>query len=89
MSLVKRTYVCLSLSEGKISHAPVFHRVSTVRSALELKKVFDELSAAEASGISPEDKRKLEEQAAEKGLQALFKVRPSSLSTLTLKRETH
>ncbi|KAG8903424.1 hypothetical protein FRB99_003319 [Tulasnella sp. 403] len=47
--------------------------VSTVRSALELKRVFDELSAAEAAGISPEEKRRLEEQAAEKGLQALFK----------------
>ncbi|KAG8873181.1 hypothetical protein FRB97_006976 [Tulasnella sp. 331] len=47
--------------------------VSTVRSALELKRVFDELAAAEATGISAEDKRKLEEQAAEKGLQALFK----------------
>jgi len=47
--------------------------VSTVRSALELKRVFDELSAAEQAGISPEDKRRLEEQAAEKGLQALFK----------------
>ncbi|KAG8913620.1 hypothetical protein FRC00_001985 [Tulasnella sp. 408] len=47
--------------------------VSTVRSALELKRVFDELAAAEKTGISPEEKRRLEEQAAEKGLQALFK----------------
>lgn len=47
--------------------------VSTVRSALELKRVFDELAAAEKAGISPEEKRRLEEQAAEKGLQALFK----------------
>lgn len=53
-------------------------RVSTVRSALELKRVFDELAAAEATGISAEDKRKLEEQAAEKGLQALFKVTGNS-----------
>ena len=50
-------------------------RVSTVRSAMELKAVFDQIQAAERDGnLSPEEKRKLEEQAAEKGLQALFKV---------------
>ncbi|KAF7291476.1 J domain-containing protein [Mycena kentingensis (nom. inval.)] len=48
--------------------------VSTLRSALELKTVFDQIQAAERVGnLSPEEKRKLEEQAAEKGLQALFK----------------
>ncbi|KAJ7076539.1 X-domain of DnaJ-containing-domain-containing protein [Mycena belliarum] len=48
--------------------------VSTVRSAIELKSVFDQIQAAERAGnLSPEAKRKLEEQAAEKGLQALFK----------------
>ncbi|KAJ7074539.1 DnaJ-domain-containing protein [Mycena amicta] len=48
--------------------------VSTLRSAIELKSVFDQIQAAERAGnLSPEDKRKLEEQAAEKGLQALFK----------------
>ncbi|KAK7018636.1 DnaJ-domain-containing protein [Favolaschia claudopus] len=48
--------------------------VSTVRSAIELKAVFDQIQAAERAGnMSPEAKQKLEEQAAEKGLQALFK----------------
>lgn len=36
--------------------------------------MFDQIQAAERAGnLSPEDKKKLEEQAAEKGLQALFK----------------
>lgn len=49
--------------------------VSTLRSALELKAVFDQISAAEkAGGLSAEERQRLEEQAAEKGLQALFKV---------------
>lgn len=48
--------------------------VSTLRSALELKAVFDQISAAEkAGGLTPEERQRLEEQAAEKGLQALFK----------------
>ncbi|KZT20702.1 DnaJ-domain-containing protein [Neolentinus lepideus HHB14362 ss-1] len=48
--------------------------VSTLRSAIELKTVFDQLAAAEKAGnLSPEEKKRLEEQAAEKGLQALFK----------------
>jgi hypothetical protein len=49
--------------------------VSTLRSAIELKTVFDQIQAAEKAGnLSPDEKKKLEEQAAEKGLQALFKV---------------
>ena len=49
--------------------------VSTLRSAIELKSVFDQIQAAEKAGnLSPEEKKRLEEQAAEKGLQALFKV---------------
>ncbi|KAF7328989.1 DnaJ-domain-containing protein [Mycena venus] len=48
--------------------------VSTLRSAIELKSVFDQIQAAERAGnMSPEERKKLEEQAAEKGLQALFK----------------
>ncbi|KAF8335414.1 X-domain of DnaJ-containing-domain-containing protein [Cantharellus anzutake] len=47
--------------------------VSTVRSALELKQVFEQLAEAEKSGASEAEKKNLEEQAAEKGLQALFK----------------
>lgn len=41
--------------------------VSTVRSALELKKVFEELQKAEESGITEERRKELEEQAATKG----------------------
>ncbi|KAI6012205.1 DnaJ-domain-containing protein [Pisolithus marmoratus] len=48
--------------------------VSTLRSAIELKSVFDQIQAAEKAGNLPaEEKKRLEEQAAEKGLQALFK----------------
>jgi len=51
-------------------------RVSTLRAAIELKSVFDQIQAAEKAGnLSPEEKKRLEEQAAEKGLQALFKVK--------------
>ncbi|KAI0300680.1 X-domain of DnaJ-containing-domain-containing protein [Multifurca ochricompacta] len=54
--------------------------VSTLRSAIELKAVFDQIQQAEQSGtLSPEEKKRLEEQAAEKGLHALFKVRSSPL----------
>jgi len=42
---------------------------------MELKAVFDQIQAAERDGnLGHEEKRKLEEQAAEKGLQALFKA---------------
>ena len=52
----------------------VLDSVSTLKAALELKNVFEQIQAAEKSGnLSPEEKRRLEEQAAEKGLQALFK----------------
>ena len=47
--------------------------VSTLRSALELKAVFDKLQQAEHSGLSPEALRKLEEQAAEQGIRTLWK----------------
>jgi len=49
--------------------------VSTLRAAIELKNVFDQIQTAEKAGnLTPEEKQKLEEQAAEKGIQALFKV---------------
>jgi len=61
--------------------------VSTVRSAIELKAVFDQIQAAERDGnLSPEEKRKLEEQAAEKGLQALFKGKKLEIESVL--RET-
>ena len=57
--------------------------MSTLRSAIELKAVFDQIQQAEQSGsLSPEEKKRLEEQAAEKGLHALFKVRPFILLPL-------
>lgn len=49
--------------------------MSTLRAAIELKNVFEQIQAAERAGnLSPEERKRLEEQAAEKGLQALFKV---------------
>ena len=41
--------------------------VSTIKAALELKQTFDQIAVAEKSGsLSPEEKRKLEESAADK-----------------------
>ncbi|CAL1702788.1 unnamed protein product [Somion occarium] len=61
--------------------------VSTLRSAIELKSVFEQIQAAERAGnLSPEEKRRLEEQAAEKGLQALFKG--TKLEVESVLRET-
>ena len=49
--------------------------MSTLRAAIELKSVFDQIQAAEKAGnLRPEERQKLEEQAAEKAIQALFKV---------------
>ncbi|KAK0544969.1 DnaJ-like protein [Tilletia horrida] len=49
--------------------------VSTVRAALEVKSVFEELQKAEngETGLTEERRRQLEEAAAEKGMRALFK----------------
>lgn len=59
------------------SAASSFHvvreTVSTVRAALELKQVFEELAKAEEKGITEERKKQLEEDAATKGMKALFK----------------
>lgn len=53
------------------SAASSFHvvreTVSTVRAALELKQVFEELAKAEEQGITEEKKKQLEEDAAQKG----------------------
>lgn len=53
------------------SAASSFHvvreTVSTVRAALELKSVFEELAKAEEQGITEERKKQLEEDAAQKG----------------------
>jgi hypothetical protein len=42
--------------------------------AYELKEVFDSLAKAEQQGLSEEKRKELEEKAAQKGIQALFKV---------------
>ncbi|WWC92369.1 uncharacterized protein L201_007326 [Kwoniella dendrophila CBS 6074] len=60
--------------------------VATVRSALELKAVFDKLQQAEHSGMSPEELRKLEEQAAEQGIRTLWKG--AKLEVESVVRET-
>jgi hypothetical protein len=39
-----------------------------------LKQVFDKLQQAESAGLSAEQMRKLEEQAAEQGMRTLWKV---------------
>jgi hypothetical protein len=49
--------------------------VSTLRSAYELTDVFKEINAAEQKGLTPEQKKVLEEKAATKAMMALFKVR--------------
>jgi hypothetical protein len=48
--------------------------MSTLKSAIELKQVFDRLQVAEQSGMAAEDLRKLEEQAAEQGQRTMWKV---------------
>ena len=64
------------------------YSVSTLRSAIELKAVFDQIQQAEQSGtLSAEEKKRLEEQAAEKGLHALFKVRLSSSSLVRFRSD--
>jgi hypothetical protein len=42
------------------------YSVATVRAALEVKRVFEQLAEAEKAGANPEQRKKLEEQAAEK-----------------------
>lgn len=64
-----------SLVDSRLALNVFLYRVSTLRSALELKSVFEQIQAAEKAGnLSPEEKKKLEDSAAEKGLKALFKV---------------
>ena len=58
---------------------------STLKSAIELKAVFDQIQTAEKAGnLSPEEKKKLEEEAAEKGVKALFKVFPPVFASTIL-----
>ncbi|KAF7792272.1 hypothetical protein EIP86_003308 [Pleurotus ostreatoroseus] len=61
--------------------------MSTLKAAIELKSVFEQIQAAERAGnLSPEEKKRLEESAAEKGLQALFKG--TKLEVESVLRET-
>ncbi|TNY21712.1 X-domain of DnaJ-containing-domain-containing protein [Rhodotorula diobovata] len=56
------------------STAHIFNAtVSTVRSAYALKDVYEAIQKAEQSGLPEEEKRKLEDKAAQMGLHALFK----------------
>ncbi|KZO97306.1 DnaJ-domain-containing protein [Calocera viscosa TUFC12733] len=60
--------------------------VSTVRAAMELKGIFEQIEQSEKKGLTEADKKKLEEQAAEKALQALFKG--ARLEIQSILRET-
>ncbi|ORX40966.1 X-domain of DnaJ-containing-domain-containing protein [Kockovaella imperatae] len=60
--------------------------VSTLRSALELKAIFDKLQASEQAGLAPEQLRKLEEQAAEQGMRTMWKG--AKLEVESVVRET-
>ncbi|KAK4689264.1 hypothetical protein P7C73_g860, partial [Tremellales sp. Uapishka_1] len=71
---------------AKNSFVLVTDTVSTVRSALALKAVFDKLQAAEQSGMAPEELKKLEEQAAEQGMRTLWKG--AKLEVESVVRET-
>ncbi|AFR98025.1 chaperone regulator [Cryptococcus neoformans C23] len=58
---------------AKSSFNVVSDTVSTLRSAMELKAVFERLQKAEQSGMSADELRKLEEQAAEQGMRTMWK----------------
>ncbi|EJT98184.1 DnaJ-domain-containing protein [Dacryopinax primogenitus] len=60
--------------------------VSTVRAAMELKSIFEQIEQSEKKGLTEADKKRLEEQAAEKALQALFKG--ARLEIQSILRET-
>ncbi|GAA6044619.1 hypothetical protein JCM8097_003409, partial [Rhodosporidiobolus ruineniae] len=56
------------------STAHIFNQtVSTVRSAYALKDVYEAIQKAEQEGVPEEERRKLEDRAAQMGLHALFK----------------
>jgi hypothetical protein len=54
------------------------YSVATVRAALEVKRVFEQLAEAEKAGANPEQRKKLEEQAAEKVRAPLIRHRTCS-----------
>jgi len=58
---------------AKTTFNTVSDSVGIVRSAIELKQVFDKLQAAEQMGIPAEQMRKLEEQASEQGMKTMWK----------------
>ena len=53
-------------SHTALTHNRYGNSVSTVRAALEVKQVFEQLAEADKGGVTPEQKQKLEEQATEK-----------------------
>ncbi|EED84809.1 predicted protein [Postia placenta Mad-698-R] len=61
--------------------------IITIRTAMDLKNVFEQIQAAEKAGnLSPENEKQLEDQAAEKVLQTLFKG--MKMETKVVLRET-
>ncbi|KAI9637107.1 X-domain of DnaJ-containing-domain-containing protein [Dioszegia hungarica] len=71
---------------AKSTFNTVSDTMSTLKSAIELKQVFDKLQLAEQSGMAAEDLRKLEEQAAEQGLRTMWKG--VKLEVESISRET-
>lgn len=75
------------LHSARASAHVLSETMGTLRAAYDVKAVFDELAAAEKEGstVSEERKKELEEQAATKGLRALF--RGSKLEVESVIRE--
>ncbi|KAL1412658.1 DnaJ-like protein [Vanrija albida] len=85
--LATATFAPLGWFHGaKNTFNQVTDTVSTLRAALDLKAVFEKLQAAEQSGVSPEELRKLEEQATEQGMRVLWKG--AKLEVESVVRET-
>lgn len=72
-SSVKRTHN----TRWRFVSCLTFDSVSTLRAAIELKSVFDQIQAAEKAGnLTPDEKKRLEEQAAENGLPSFIQGKP-------------
>jgi hypothetical protein len=68
------------------------YRASTVRLVKQCKAILDQIQQGEVSGIlSAEEKKRLEEQVTEKGIQVLFNVRLSSyrIFSFSIQMPTH
>jgi hypothetical protein len=63
-------------------------RMSTLFTAIGHKTVFEMIRRGQESGaLGTEEKKRLEEEAGERGLQALFKVTSSSIQNNHVRRE--